>query len=334
MDLLGDVLGSLTIFSQAVGTFDVAAPWAFSVEAKPPTFVFAFSIIEGDFWLRVQGQDPVRLGTGDSALLTGGLAHVYGSAADIAPLSLERFWVEQHLPGGWEVAKSSPIYLKQGEGTTRTRFFITAFMVQEPARNPVLAELPALILVPRGAGGFDLWLDAATRFCEREHGLASPGFSATAKHLTELMFSSLVRAHVGTAKAVGPGWMRGLSNPQIGRALAIMHQRPGERWSAAGLAEEVGMSRATFARKFRVLVGRSPIDYLTDCRMQHAAQMIIEGRQPVGRLAEKLGYRSERAFREAFRQRFGLSPSRYRQCHRDQLQAGVESYVPTSLHLR
>lgn len=106
--------------------------------------------------------------------------------------------------------------------------------------------------------------------------------------------------------------MRGLSDSRIGLALSIMHTRCEEPWSAVAMAAEVGMSRASFARTFKSLVGQSPMDYLTDCRMQRAAQYLLSGNLAIGYISELIGYHSERAFRQAFMQRFGVTPRDYR----------------------
>ena len=108
-----------------------------------------------------------------------------------------------------------------------------------------------------------------------------------------------------------PGWLRGLSDPGVGHALACMHGRAGEPWTAESLAREAGMSRATFARRFGALIGQPPIDYLTGCRMQQAAEQLVAGKRSVAQVARGLGYRSEWAFRQAFSRRFGLPPLRF-----------------------
>jgi AraC-like DNA-binding protein len=152
---------------------------------------------------------------------------------------------------------------------------------------------------------------AAMRFCERESLDGSPGFSATALHLTELIFSSFVRAHLNTDKSLTPSWLKGLSDRRVGQALAIMHLRCDEHWTVSLLAEEVSMARSSFARAFHQLVGQSPMEYLVDCRIQLAAHYLLERQLSVSAISEAVGYRSERAFRQAFRQRFGMVPRDY-----------------------
>jgi len=108
------------------------------------------------------------------------------------------------------------------------------------------------------------------------------------------------------------GWLAGLRDPQIGRALALLHARPAEAWSAEMLATEVGMSRSGFAERFATLVGQPPMQYLTLWRMHVAAQRLREGRSTVAQVGFAVGYESEAAFSRAFKRQFDTSPAAWR----------------------
>jgi AraC-like DNA-binding protein len=318
MDLLGDVLRSLNVFSHSLGTFSLAGSWSLLMPAFPPGFTYVFSVTQGTFWLNVDSATPVKLESGDFVLLTGGKSFQFASDLDLPPTDFVSAWLQQGLPHVGEV-RDKPIHFEWGSGCPDTQLFTMLLTIQEPAQHPLLALLPTVIPIKRGSCDLDIWMDAAMRFCERESLDGSPGFSATALHLTELIFSSFVRAHLNTEKSLTPSWLKGLSDRRIGQALTIMHLRCDEHWTASLLADEVDMARSSFARAFRHLVGQSPMEYLVDCRIQLAARYLLEKQLSVSAISEAVGYRSERAFREAFRQRLGMVPRDYVKVHRDTL---------------
>ncbi|ESZ60947.1 hypothetical protein X729_15280 [Mesorhizobium sp. L103C131B0] len=108
-----------------------------------------------------------------------------------------------------------------------------------------------------------------------------------------------------------PGWLRGLQDPAIARALATLHEAYGHGWTIETLARAVGLSRATFAARFRDLVGEAPMAYLFGCRMRQASRLLHEGKS-LGQVAEAVGYSSEAAFSTAFRRHAGVSPGQFR----------------------
>lgn len=279
-------------------------------------FTYVFSVIQGSFWLNIDNDSPMKLESGDSVLFTGGRSFQFGADPDLLPTDFVPVWQQQGLPGLGEV-RNKPIHFEWGNGQPDTQLLTMLFTIQEPAHHPLLALLPTVILLKRGSRDLDIWMDAAMRFCERESHDSAPGFSATALHLTELIFSSFVRAHLNTDTSLTPSWLKGLSDRRIGQALAIMHLRCDEHWTVSLLAEEVSMARSTFARAFHHLVGQSPMEHLVDCRIQLAARHLLERRLSVSEISEAVGYRSERAFRQAFRVRFGMPPRDYLKVHPD-----------------
>jgi AraC-like DNA-binding protein len=109
------------------------------------------------------------------------------------------------------------------------------------------------------------------------------------------------------------GWLKGVADPQIGRALAAIHQNVSSHWSADSLAREASMSRSAFVDRFTTLIGMPPIRYLTLWRLQAARRNLRETRKTIGQLAHEVGYGSEEAFSRAFKREFGLSPARWRE---------------------
>mgnify|MGYP003704716441 CR=1 FL=1 len=121
-----------------------------------------------------------------------------------------------------------------------------------------------------------------------------------------------IRAHVAQSGAEAKGWLRALSDPQIGRALALIHERPGDPWTVESLAEAVAMSRSAFAARFSELVEEPPLTYLTRWRMQRASRLLRAGGDTVAAVAAKVGYDAEAAFSKAFKRWMGLAPGAFR----------------------
>jgi AraC-like DNA-binding protein len=135
-----------------------------------------------------------------------------------------------------------------------------------------------------------------------------PGGILIAQQLACMTFVQVLRLYLDEGKGVG--WLFALSDAQVGAAIAAMHREPARHWTVAGLADEVGMSRSSFAARFGALVGDGPIDYLTRWRMLLAGRSLSRG-ESVGSIASSLGYESESAFRTAFKRVTGRTPRQH-----------------------
>ena len=114
------------------------------------------------------------------------------------------------------------------------------------------------------------------------------------------------------ASDCSPSWLIALGDPTIARVLALMHERPGHRWTVQELAGEVHLSRATLARRFAGAVGEPPLAYLARWRMHLAAHRLKHTHDSVEAIASTVGYTSEYAFNRAFARHRGEPPGRYR----------------------
>ncbi len=130
--------------------------------------------------------------------------------------------------------------------------------------------------------------------------------------LSELMFVEVVRRYVAEQPLERTGWLAGLREPVVGRALILLHRRPAEPWTLEALANEVGVSRSRLAESFMRIVGQPPILYLTHWRMQLAARMLADSSAKVAAVAREVGYESEAAFSRAFKRFVGVSPAQWR----------------------
>jgi AraC-like DNA-binding protein len=156
-------------------------------------------------------------------------------------------------------------------------------------------------------------MESSFRFAASEIAAGRLGSTTVIAKLSELLFVEAVRQCVAGLPPERRGWLAGLRDPHIGRALAVLHARPTETWTAESLAVEVGMSRSVFAERFTSLVGQPPMQYLAMWRMHMAAQYLREGRGSLAQIGAAIGYDSESAFSRAFKRQFGVSPGGWRQ---------------------
>jgi transcriptional regulator GlxA family with amidase domain len=137
-----------------------------------------------------------------------------------------------------------------------------------------------------------------------------PGADLITDHLAQMMLVQALRLYL-THGAGQASWLFALADKQISTALNAVHGEPGQRWTVESLAALCGMSRSSFAARFRVLVGAAPMDYLTRWRMAVAGDRLRTTDEPVSRIALTLGYESEAAFSTAFKRIMGSAPRQY-----------------------
>ena len=138
-----------------------------------------------------------------------------------------------------------------------------------------------------------------------------PGGFLVAQHLAHMMLVQALRLHLAEGSKGGVGWLFALADKQMSAAISAMHDDPAHRWTLQELAERAGMSRSTFALKFKETVGASPMEYLTRWRMLLAGDRLANSGDPISVIALSLGYESESAFSTAFKRVMGCSPRQY-----------------------
>lgn len=171
----------------------------------------------------------------------------------------------------------------------------------------LLGPLPPVAVVPashRTAATLDLLAAEVAR--------DEPGQEAILHRLLDLVLVLALRAWCARPEAASLDWLRALGDPAVGEALRLLHEEPGRRWTVAGLAARVGMSRAGFAARFTTLVGEPPLRYLTGWRMTVGADLLREADATVASVAREVGYEDPFAFSVEFKRFHGVSPSDWR----------------------
>jgi len=292
---------------------EFTAPWCISGkistdDCKPfltaPRHVIASHFVAGgSMRLRIEGGDALEVRAGEFVVLPHNDRHVFGSDLNAAL-----------MPAG-EV-----IQPPQGGGISRIRYggggattqLLCGFLGSDAPFSPLLSALPSVLKLNVRATPSGAWIESSFRFAASEIAAGRLGSTTVIAKLSELLFVEAVSEFVASLPAERRGWLAGLRDPQIGRALAALHARPTEPWTAEALAVEVGMSRSVFAERFTSLVGQPPMQYLTLWRMHVAAQRLREGRGSVAQIGFAIGYESEAAFSRAFKRQFGTSPGTWR----------------------
>ncbi|MDX9873608.1 MAG: AraC family transcriptional regulator [Spongiibacteraceae bacterium] len=311
MDLLSDVLLALRVQSTIISRWDLTAPWGVAIGEFEPAW--SICVLEGELWVAADGQCQ-RLGAGDALLAPRTANCTLASDEEPAdsPATLGELWRGHRFEGFGGAVTQAPVQLEWGGGGPRTRVLVFAFDFQQTSPLKLLEQLPELIVIRQDATALFPSMRPAFDVLMQTTGATRPGYLAIANQLAELIFLSLLRAHILTQPQQQRGWLRGLTDPRIGKALTAIHTEPAHPWSLTQLAAHAGMSRSAFADRFTRLVERTPADYLNEWRTRLAADALRNSNEPLPLIAERFGFESDRTFRRNFRRYMGVSPLRYR----------------------
>jgi AraC-like DNA-binding protein len=270
---------------------------------KPPLLIAYHFVIAGKLLVTVNGEPTIEVRAGEIVLLPRNDVHTLASAAGLVPTSARQL-IEPSADGG--LAKIS-----HGGGGEVAQI-VCGFLGSDESYNPLIATLPRLLKLDVREGVSRDWVEASVRYAAGELTAGRLASSSQMARLSELLFVEAVRQYSVTFTDQDAGWLKGVADPQIGRALTAIHHNIDSPWSAESLAREVSMSRSAFVDRFTTLVGMPPIRYLTIWRLQVAKRSLRETRTTIAQVAQDVGYGSDEAFSRAFKREIGLSPARWR----------------------
>lgn len=313
LDALSDVLRVIRLSGGVFLEAEFTAPWCINGRisaddctpflAAPRHVIASHFVATGHMQLRIGSGAIIDVGAGELVLLPRNDAHTFGSDLSIAPTPASEVI---QPPEVGDIAR-----IRYGGGGEETQL-LCGFLACETPFSPLLSSLPSVLKLDVRATASGAWIESSFRFAVSEIAAGRVGSTTVIAKLSELLFVEAVGQYVASLPAERRGWLAGLRDPHIGRALALLHARPTESWTAEALALEVGMSRSVFAERFTAMVGQPPMQYLTLWRMHVAAQLLREGRGNVGQIGFAVGYESEAAFSRAFKRQFGTSPGTWR----------------------
>ena len=314
MDVLSEVLKSVTLRGAVFYNAEFSAPWSFR---SPPTTAIAAHlgagsehivvyhlVVEGNAWASVGDGDRVMLAGGDIVMFPHGDAHLMGFGPPVPPAD-----------NGSELGSifsQGLAVVRRGGGGEVTRM-VCGYMSCAPSLGRlVLAGLPPLLKVNIRADSAGVWLENSILFSAAHAASSTAGAEAVLARLSEALFVETLRRAIADLPAGITGWLAGARDAAVGKVLALLHADPARAWTLARLAAEAGVSRSVLAQRFRHFLGEPPMSYLTRWRLQLASRLLAANTQNVAEIAARCGYNSEAAFNRAFKREFGNPPARFR----------------------
>jgi AraC-like DNA-binding protein len=314
MDVLSEVLKVVKLEGAIYYNAEFTAPWSLrapSSRALAPHFtpggghvIIYHLLTEGRGFAGLEDGNRILLNAGDVVFFPHGDSHIMGNGTPVEPVDqereLHRIFAQglnlAHAGGGGEVTK-----------------LVCGYMSCDPQLSRVfLAGLPAMLKVNIRDGAAGQWLEDSIRFSVREADASRAGGEAVLAKLSEVLFVETLRRYIAELPPEQTGWLAGARDPEVGRALALLHRHPAQPWTIADLAREVGLSRSVLAERFRHYLGEPPISYLTRWRLQLGAQILKASSRSVAEVAAEVGYESEAAFNRAFKREYLVPPARFR----------------------
>jgi AraC-like DNA-binding protein len=282
---------------------DAAAPL---LEPTAERVVIFHMITEGECYVELEGQPPMRLVAGDAVIFPQGHAHRMNSEPGLAPASGARLD---------EVLSRRPRLLAYGGGGATTRLVCGYLACDARLARMLLAGLPPIVRVSVRGSNAGMWLEASLRYALAEARSPRPGGAGVLAKLAEVLFIEVLRLYMNEQSEGRTGWLAGVNDRIVGAALRSMHTHPAQPWTLEELARAAGTSRSVLAERFQQLVGSSPMQYLGQWRMLLATNLLCRSNAPLARIAEEVGYQTDTAFSRAFRREHGLPPAAWRRSH-------------------
>ena len=318
-DVLSEVLRSVRLTGSMLFLVDASTPW---MSWAPPTEEFrqvvlpasqhivSYHIVtRGHCWAGLRDMAPERFEAGEVIVVPHGDAYFLADPPDAQAsyggeeaVSFFRRMAAGELPSA---------LAEGGAGPAQTQFICGFLGCNVRPFNPVLAALPKMIHL-RTTTSTNERMRHLIAFALCELRERSPGGQAALLRLAELMFIELVRHHLESMPLAQTGWLAGLNDPLVARALALLHSAPARHWTLETLATQSGTSRSVLAERFTHFVGQPPMHYLTQWRMQLAMQALARPGAKVVTAAAAVGYESEAAFSRAFKKSTGVAPAEWR----------------------
>ena len=295
-DPLSEVIALLNLRNIACGAVD-AGDGCIAVPASEG--IKCYSVIAGEAWLAIEGgEDPIHLKHGDCFILPSGLPFRLASDLSLDPVDYRAL-----------LAGRSPGNIITFNDGGRATIVSAAFSMDGRHSDILMKGLPSIVHVRGDADRAALRLSLELMMLELRD--PRPGGQLIIRHLAQMALMQALRAFLLQEGGNRIGWLFALGHRQVGAAISSIHANPANRWTLQGLAECVGMSRTSFAIRFKEVVGSTPMEYLTQWRMTLACDRLSSSSQPLSVIADALGYKSESAFSHVFKRIVGSSPRRY-----------------------
>jgi AraC-like DNA-binding protein len=317
-DALSDVLKTVRLTGAAYFNVVAQEPWSVHSPAKDlilprvlpgADHLIAYHVVvEGRCFAGLLGGETIPLESGEVVVFTNADPHIMSSHAGMR--------AEPPTADLIEIADAGrlPFHVNLADGGSPSAKLVCGYLACDARPfNPLLDALPPMLKAGDGRRNDTGWLGQFIHFAVAEVADRRAGSESVLTKLSELMFIDVVRRYIETLPEQKTGWLAGLRDPSVSKALALIHARPSFGWTIEGLARQCGVSRSVFAERFVQLVGVPPMHYLAQWRMQVASEMLHRRNFNMAAIAAEIGYESEAAFSRSFKRMMGVTPSAWRQ---------------------
>ena len=302
MDALTDILNTLRLSSTLYFRTELTSPWGICVPTKPNVARFHI-VIRGQCWLQVEDDEGVHMSNGDLVVIPHGATHVISDQATTPARPLGEVLDDADYPG-----EGTLVY---GGGGAGCCLVCGEFAFDDLGSHPLLENLPRKLYVPGDSSYNTQWLDSAMGFIAHEAAKLEPGANAIIDRLAEIILIQVIRATLASNQEPIP-FLSVFADARINKVLSAIHADPALDWSVERLGQLVNMSRSSFSNRFTELANMTPLQYVIFVRLERASRLLVETDTPLISVAERVGYKSEAAFSQAFKKQYNMRPGEFR----------------------
>ncbi|MFJ8602992.1 AraC family transcriptional regulator [Streptomyces shenzhenensis] len=306
VDILTEVLALSDVRGAVGARIEAGRDWGWWWTSETPR-VSMHAVLGGTLWLRIPGRQTLELMPGDVVLLPAGADHALGSD----PAAVAR--TGPTASSIWQLTDSDMISI--GAGPVQARVLCAEYDHDHAVSTQVLTMLPDIVHL-RAVADTDGLAQDTVRLIVRELATPREAAGVVLDRLVDVLLIQVLRAWLASHEASQPSWLGVFRDDIVGAAVTRIHEAPAKPWTAAVLAHEVGVSRATLVRRFTAVTGESLGSYLTRWRMDLAARRLRDTNDSLDTIAASVGYSSAYAFGRAFRRARSQSPGRFRAAYR------------------
>ena len=263
-------------------------------------------VTQGTLWVRIEGEDTAhRLSSGDFIVIPHGSPHILSDTSDRPPIGLDEAFAQQNYEG------QGVFHIGEDISPHDTQLVCGHFEFNERFIHPLITHLPKHI-IKRDSEGLDFsWLRDTLRFLSHTAMTQHDGSSAIIKRLSEVIFIQVVRFW-NQSSGNKKGFIAALNDRNLANGLKAFHENFAGEWTVEKLAKESSMSRSLFSDRFKQYLDLSPMQYVTNWRMQSARHLLAESNLSLEGIAGEVGYESSAAFSKAFKRLFDQNPGEFR----------------------
>lgn len=299
MEPVAEIFSSIIIRKSFSRRMEFTAPWGVSVANKPKAQFIA--IIHGECVVKRSGDAaPTRFAKGDAFIMLKDSPYLVADSLK-----------SEAIPCSQVTEMGEGATFRHGGGGTPASLLVGSFDIEPADMQALQAVVPSFLKINGALEHSDTFKSLLDLLATEtaNPGIASP---TVVNRLFELLFIHSIRSYAGLEAAPRNGWLAAMSDGQLGKSVKAMHEDLSQEWTVETLAAKAGMSRSSYAARFKSVVGQTPLEYLTQWRMFKAGSMLRNQGSSVLQAARQVGYDSESSFTRVFKRERGLTPGEFR----------------------